>query len=66
MGDRPSGTLIRRRMQEILKKEGRSMEDGTLSVLVESSGNDLRQVLNTLQLQSGAMLGLSLEESKKV
>lgn len=42
------------------------MEDGTLSVLVESSGNDLRQVLNTLQLQSGAMLGLSLEESKKV
>jgi DNA-binding MurR/RpiR family transcriptional regulator len=51
--------------QEILAKEGKSLHDGVLNLIIESSGYDIRQVINSIQLQS-KYDHLSLSESKKM
>ncbi|KAF7456821.1 ATPase, AAA family protein [Cryptosporidium felis] len=49
---RPSKVQIIKRMQEIAAKEGMSVEPNAIELLCESVGNDLRQILNELQLLS--------------
>lgn len=57
---------IRKRLQEILEKEGKTLNEGLLNLLIESSGNDIRQVINSIQLQSKCNSNLTLAESKKM
>ncbi|KAL7066728.1 putative replication factor C subunit protein [Cryptosporidium serpentis] len=47
---RPSKPQIIKRIQEISSKEGLNIEANAVDLLCESVGNDLRQILNELQL----------------
>ncbi|KAJ1610832.1 DNA replication repC1 [Cryptosporidium canis] len=49
---RPSKVQIIKRMQEIANKEGMKIEPNAVELLCESVGNDLRQILNELQMLS--------------
>lgn len=41
------------------------MDDNALELLIQSSGNDIRQMINSLQLQSSAYKGMTYLEAKK-
>ena len=58
--------MIRRRLLEILKSEGATMEESMLNMLIESSGNDVRQIINSLQLQVTMAADLTPAERKKM
>ena len=58
--------MIRRRLLEILKSEGATMEESMLNMLIESSGNDVRQIINSLQLQVTRAADLTPAERKKM
>ena len=49
-----------------MKKENGKMEDSALDILIESSGNDIRQMINELQLHGKVGNSMSLAESKKL
>lgn len=49
---RPTKTMIARRAVEIGQKEGITIEMNAAEAIVESCGNDIRQVLNLLQMWS--------------
>ena len=54
---------IRKRMQDIARKEGISIEDNAMDTLIESVGNDIRQVLNALQMISRSKSKVSIRYS---
>jgi replication factor C subunit 1 len=47
---RPQVPSVMKRMKEIAKAENLAVEDKALEGLIQSSGNDIRQVLNALQM----------------
>jgi replication factor C subunit 1 len=49
---RPTKNMIARRAVEIGQKEGIGIEVNAAEAIVESCGNDIRQVLNLLQMWS--------------
>jgi replication factor C subunit 1 len=56
---RPSTEAIARRMQIVARREGLEVGMPALRILVESSGNDIRQVINALQMHSRSASKLS-------
>jgi replication factor C subunit 1 len=52
-------------LQEILHAEGSKIDDNALEILIESSGNDIRQMINMLQLQSSSHKNMSFMDAKK-
>ena len=51
-------------MKMILSAENAKMDDNALELLIESSGNDIRQMINTLQLQTKTQKSLTFLEAK--
>jgi len=49
--ERPSKSVIAAAMESIAKKEGMSVTRAELDAMVEASGNDIRSVLNALQMR---------------
>lgn len=47
---KPNKQTIAKKIQEICLKEGLSLDVNTLELLCESLGNDIRQILNILQM----------------
>ncbi len=62
---KPNSNMVKRRLQDILRKEKATIDDTTLNFLIETSGNDLRQMINTLQLYSKSVSGISTAECNK-
>ncbi|KAH8584640.1 DNA replication repC1 [Cryptosporidium sp. chipmunk genotype I] len=62
--NRPSKVQIIKRMQEIANKEGMKIEPNAIELLCESVGNDLRQILNELQLLSLSNLNVRFSDIK--
>ena len=54
---------IRKRMMDIARKEGMNIEDNAMDTLIESVGNDIRQVLNALQMISRSKSKVSIRYS---
>ena len=50
-------------MMVIARKEGMSIEDNAMDTLIESVGNDIRQVLNALQMISRSKSKVSIRYS---
>lgn len=48
----------------ILEKEKIKMDDNALELLIQCSGNDIRQMVNTLQLQSTVNKGMTYLQAK--
>ncbi|CUV07608.1 unnamed protein product [Cryptosporidium hominis] len=61
---RPSKVQIIKRMQEIANKEGMKIEPNAIELLCESVGNDLRQILNELQLLSLSNINVRFSDVK--
>lgn len=61
---RPSKVQIIKRMQEIANKEGMKIEPNAIELLCESVGNDLRQILNELQLLSLSNINVRFSDIK--
>lgn len=61
---RPSKVQIIKRMQEITSKEGMKIEPNAIELLCESVGNDLRQILNELQLLSLSNVNIRFSDIK--
>ena len=60
---RPMKITVRKRMMAIARKEGMSIEDNAMDTLIESVGNDIRQVLNALQMISRSKSKVSIRYS---
>lgn len=54
---RPNRASIAKRMQAVARSEGLLIEDSAMEALVEGVGNDIRQVLNALQMMSRRHVG---------
>ena len=50
-------------MMDIARKEGMNIEDNAMDTLIESVGNDIRQVLNALQMISRSKSKVSIRYS---
>ena len=50
-------------MMDIARKEGMKIEDNAMDTLIESVGNDIRQVLNALQMISRSKSKVSIRYS---
>lgn len=55
---------IAKRMVELARKHGMNVEENAMEYLVESVGNDIRQVLNVLQMWSRKSKSMSFAELK--
>jgi replication factor C subunit 1 len=63
---RPTKTQIASRLVQIASQEGLQIEHSTAEMLVEQSGNDIRQALNALQMWScSASSSISYSEMKE-
>ena len=62
--NRPQSTSIKNRLKMILEKEKIKMDDNALELLIQCSGNDIRQMVNTLQLQSTVNKGMTYLQAK--
>lgn len=69
---RPVKTVIARRAVEVGQKEGMRVETNAAEAIAESCGNDIRQVLNCLQMwsnkakdSSGARLAMTYKDVKE-
>lgn len=54
---RPMKRSIAKRMQQVAKAEGLQIDEQAMEALVESVGNDIRQVMNALQMMSRRVTG---------
>ncbi|MDR3547997.1 MAG: AAA family ATPase [Candidatus Pacebacteria bacterium] len=62
--DRPQNVSIRNRLKVILEAEKVKFDDNALDLLIESSGNDVRQMINSLQLQCVTRKTMTFLEAK--
>jgi len=61
---RPQNATIKARMKMVLAAEKVQMDDNALELLIESSGNDIRQMINTLQLHSTNKTSMTYMQAK--
>lgn len=59
---RPMKATIAKRMVDIARKEGLQVDFNAVEMLIESVGNDIRQVLNTLQMWGKTTTRMSLND----
>lgn len=67
--NRPMPVSILKRMQYIAKQENLLVDDKSLEILINSTGNDIRQIVNTMQMwkvNASKITPQSLFENKKV
>lgn len=62
---RPQNATIKNHMKEILKTEGVQMDDNALEILIESAGNDIRQLINMLQLHTSTQKSTTFMQMKE-
>lgn len=63
---KPSANEIRSRIMTILFKEGMKLEKNVVDQLIESTGSDIRQILNMLSTWRLNRKDMSFDESKKL
>jgi DNA polymerase III delta prime subunit len=54
---RPQKTTIVKRLMVVAKKEGMNVEPNALDFLVQSTGGDIRQILNSMQMWNSGRNG---------
>lgn len=65
--ERPSKSVIAAAMESIAKKEGMSVTRAELDAMVEASGNDIRSVLNALQMRgSGGAVAAEKDSTQRM
>eukprot|EP00826_Nyctotherus_ovalis_P023358 TRINITY_DN1794_c0_g1_i4.p1 TRINITY_DN1794_c0_g1~~TRINITY_DN1794_c0_g1_i4.p1 ORF type:complete len:769 (-),score=253.97 TRINITY_DN1794_c0_g1_i4:133-2439(-) len=62
---RPQNATIKNHMKEILMTEGVQMDDNALEILIESAGNDIRQLINMLQLHTSTQKSTTFMQMKE-
>ena len=62
---RPNKSSVAKRMREVAKLEGLSVEANALEILVESNGNDIRQVLNAMQMWRQKSKNMSFDDVRR-
>ncbi|CAM9482846.1 unnamed protein product [Chrysoparadoxa australica] len=62
--NRPTKGTIAKRMQAIAEAEGLEVETNAIELLAESLGNDIRMILNALQMWSRTKKSMSYMEAK--
>jgi len=63
--NRPQIGSIVKRMKQVAQAEGLRVDDAALEGVVASSGNDIRQVLNALQMWRTTSASMSLDAAKE-
>lgn len=61
---KPNKLQITRKIYQILKNEGMNVDTNAIEFLVESSGNDIRQILTSLELWSRSYSELTYMQAK--
>eukprot|EP01022_Parablepharisma_sp_SALTPOND_P014977 TRINITY_DN208_c0_g1_i1.p1 TRINITY_DN208_c0_g1~~TRINITY_DN208_c0_g1_i1.p1 ORF type:complete len:833 (+),score=90.44 TRINITY_DN208_c0_g1_i1:5078-7576(+) len=62
--NRPQNATIKNRLKIILSAEKVHMDDNALELLIESAGNDIRQMINMLQLHSSTQKSTTFLQAK--